>query len=481
MHTLFIKSILKLCAYLHTKSDHFKMQVTRHILFTIILLFSFSHTHSQNYTSYSGFKDDTILLSRMQKSMQQKFAKDSIEVTGEYKKKIQKFYREQLNFLNDMFVYRLIVTSVSANKYLDDIVNEIVKKNPVLQPLNPRPMLLRDWSPNAFTTGDGTIVFNLGLFTRMNNESQVAFVLCHELAHLYLGHRDKAINQYVNTVYSDDFQKELKKIKKDEYEKNKRLDALEKGIVFTSSRHSRQHESESDSMALVFMSNTFFDTHQSLTALALLDIIDENALEMENILKKHFSFPDFLFKENWLKKEQGFFGGSSKSEVDKKMADSLKTHPDCISRIKSLTPAVDKISVQNKLFPISETSFKQQQDTLKYEMIELLWRKEYISRALFEALQLLESRPGDIYLMGTVGACLNKIYTYQKEHRLGKIIDNPSPYIKKDYNTLLKFIEALRLDEIAGIAYHFLNNNARPLNTNERFEKALKDSKENFK
>lgn len=457
------------------------MKIHLHFLITGILLFFIYGVPAQNYTSYTGFKDDSILLSAMQKSMLKKFVSDSLSVTGEYKKPIQKMYREQRDFLNDMFVHRLIVSSASANRYLDAIVNEIVNKNPALLAFNPRPMLLRDWSPNAFTTGDGTIVFNLGLFTKVSNESQLAFVLCHELAHLYLGHRDKAIRQYVSTVYSDDFQKELKQIKRSAYEQNKKLDVLEKGISFTSSRHSRQHEAESDSMALVFMSNTLFDTHQALTTLALLDIIDQRAMDMESVLKKYFSFPGKPFNESWVRKEGGFFGGISKSEQDKKIADSLKTHPDCSMRIKLLEPAVNKIIKNNKLFPISEPDFIQQQDTLKYEMVEILLKKEYISRALFQALELMETKPLDPYLVTVVGSCLNKLYSHQKEHTLGKITDSPSPYIKKDYNTLLKFIETLRLNEISELAYLFLSSHAETGKLNNRFEKEFEESKNNFK
>ncbi|MEJ7627847.1 MAG: M48 family metalloprotease [Ferruginibacter sp.] len=447
-------------------------------LFFIFLL----QVQAQNYATYTGYTDDRKFLSGIQHKIQQEFVKDSLGVTGENKKYIQKKYRERRDFLMKMFEDSLIVSAESSNKYLALIVNEIVNKNPELQTLDYRPLFYRAWWPNASATGEGTLLFNTGLFYRMENESQVAFVLCHELAHQYLDHVEKSIKNYVNTVYDDEFQKELKKIKKLSYEKNKRLDELEKTITFSNRRHSREHEAEADAMALTFMSRTSFDTRQSLTALALLDTIDKIDLGMEDILRKHFTFPGFAFKDNWIKKESTFFGGAETVSIqDKKDIDSLKTHPDCKLRIKLLEPEVAKTTGNRTLYPINENTFKDQQAAFRYEIIETLYKKEYISRALFQSLELLQTQPGVPYLVSIVGGCLNKLYTHQKNHTRGTITDKPSPFIEKDYNVLLKFLEALRLDEIATLANHFLTVYSEPGKNNLRFEKELIESRDHIK
>jgi hypothetical protein len=75
---------------------------------------------------------------------------------------------------------------------------------------------------------------------------------------------------------------------------------------------------------------------------------------------------------------------------------------------------------------------------------------------------------------------MNKIYTNQKEHTLGKITDSPSPYHSKDYNSLLKFIEPLRLDEVAALAYYYAQHNKETAKKYSRFEKTLQESTTNF-
>ena len=47
---------------------------------------------------------------------------------------------------------------------------------------------------NSFTTDDGIILVNIGLLAQLENEAQLAFILCHEVAHFTESH---VINSYV--------------------------------------------------------------------------------------------------------------------------------------------------------------------------------------------------------------------------------------------------------------------------------------------
>lgn len=51
--------------------------------------------------------------------------------------------------------------------------------------------------PNAFATPDGMIMINLGLLTRCQSEDELAFVLAHEIAHIYKDHsRNNYLQKY---------------------------------------------------------------------------------------------------------------------------------------------------------------------------------------------------------------------------------------------------------------------------------------------
>jgi Zn-dependent protease with chaperone function len=182
----------------------------------------------------------------------------------------------------------------------------------------------------------------MGLFEKLDNESQAAFVLCHELSHFYLNHSENSIRKYVNTLNSKEVQQDLKRIKNSEFKKREELEKLVKNITFNSRRHSRDHEAEADSMAIEFMRNTKFDLHESLTTLALLDSIDTDTLKTDLCLKKMFNSKEYPFKNKWIAKEEGLLGGHAELNEDESLADSLKTHPDCKARIKILEHLVTK-------------------------------------------------------------------------------------------------------------------------------------------
>src|SRR5690606_19405430 len=107
-----------------------------------------------------------------------------------------------------------------------------------------------------YSMGDGSIAINAGLFVYLDNEAELIFILCHEIAHYYLDHTNSSIKKYVETVNSDEVQKELKRLSKTQYRVNQQLEELTKAFTFNSRRHSRERETEADRMAFQFMKNT---------------------------------------------------------------------------------------------------------------------------------------------------------------------------------------------------------------------------------
>jgi hypothetical protein len=93
---------------------------------------------------------------------------------------------------------------------------------------------------------------------------------------------------------------------------------------------------------------------------------------------------------------------------------------------------------------------------------------------------MLAFQPGQSYLIFNTGRCLNKLYTAQKNHTLGQMVDLPSPYNDKNYNTLLQFIQRVRLTDLAAFSYYFLQPYQSNLVTNEDALAALIESKDNF-
>ncbi len=373
-----------------------------------------------------------------------------------------------------------IITHPETQAYLTELANEIFRSNPQMDKREVRIFFSRSFYPNALSMGEGTILFNIGLFHRLKNESQAAFVLCHELAHYYLNHSNNNIHSYVSTVYSDEFQKKLKSIQKSGYGQNSQLEALAKNLMFKNRRHSREFEQAADSMALELLKNTKYDLRQALSCLALLDSSDKDKYGTEILLEQQFNFTSFPFKKSWLENDDLVFKDTN-TKGEKKEEDSLKTHPDCTIRIARLTdrvaeytnPGAQAFVVDGKKFTALTTSFD-------YEIIEHCFNAKKVSRALYFALQMLNEHPDDAYLNAMVGKCLNELYRAQKTHQLSKLVDLPNGDHESKYNAVLNLIQNLRLGEIAALSYHFLKQKEAQLSADDGFQQVFKVSKQHL-
>jgi hypothetical protein len=428
-------------------------------------------------------KDDSTTGVELISAITNSYKETVLKVNGRNSKQVVAIYDERFVFLKEKFTKGEIITGTKESGYLRKLVKKITEGNPFLGHLNIRPVFSRSFWPNASSIGEGTIIFNIGLFSRLDNEAQVVFILCHELAHLYLDHGNKAIHEYVNTVYSKEFQGKLKSIKKEEYGKREKFEKLTKELAFKNRRHGREHEYEADSMALVLMKNTMYDVGETLNCLSLLDTVDTDKYNNNLNLDKWFNFSSFPFKRRWLDSDEVIMISDPGNDHNhSKISDSLKTHPDCASRISALSDEVKRYSGPGrKKFIVDQGTFTVLKSKFDYEILEYCFRSLQISRCLFFSLEMLASFPQNAYLHAQAGRCLNNIYLYQKNQELSSIADLPSPQLGEKYNSLLNFIQNIRLDEIAGLAYFFLKENQDKFSDNEDFLYALIVSKGNFK
>lgn len=435
---------------------------------------------AQNSFNYMALQDDITLKKSLLEETQKRYASDVASLTGNNKKYLADIYKDRFKTVEKFYSDSLVITDVKTEQYLQSILAEIVNNNPLLKNMQMRVLFSRAYWPNAFCSGEGSIFFNIGLFNRLQNESQVAFVLCHELSHQYFNHSNEHIQQYVNTVYSDTFQRRLQQIKKTKYGKRQILEQTVSGISFSSHRHGREHEMQADSMAIEFLKNTHYNVNAAITCLALLDSVDDdkyNVLPRPDSLFNNTAYP---FQAGWIKPENGLFSHAVSSELTPEEKDSLKTHPDCSLRIQKLQSRVQQYATSDsKDFIVDDSAgFRQLQQTFDFEIVNYNYHSGSLSRSLYYSMQMLQSYPGNAYLITNIGRCFNKMYTAQKNHVLGTMVDAPSPLTEKKYNTFLQFLQRLRLNDIASINYYFLTSYTAQLSSHADFNKVYSESKQ---
>jgi Zn-dependent protease with chaperone function len=426
-----------------------------------LLLFLFTVTSigatAQLKPVYSFLKDDTVLKRNyFEKALQQKNSTVN-SLSKENKEDYTKIYENRFEEVRELLTSSRSITAPEADRYLKALVQKIILANPELKGSELRVVFSRDWWPNAYSLGEGTIAVNAGLLIFLDNEAELVFILCHELAHFHLNHSGNSIKKYVETVNSEELQKELKRLSREEYKVNEQLEKLTRSLVFDSRKHSRDHEAEADREGFRMMKNTGYDCHAIISALQLLDKTDDSSFFGILNIEKAFNFNEYPFKKKWVQKESAIF--SQLDETDSPLSliekDSLKTHPDCSKRILLLEDSINKMGSAGKLFQVNESFFKQLRKDLPAEITEECYNQRNLSRNLYYSLLFLqagENKPMAVY---SVARCLNELYQNQQQHKLGRTIDTENKRFPHDYNLLLRLLANLQLDEIASINYHF--------------------------
>ena len=445
------------------------------LLFSVITL----SCAAQLQPVYSFQKDDTILKKTY---YDRSIGKKEILLSLIDKKNAwdyKKIYEDHFTEIGKLWKSARTVTDPAAHGYLQSIVQKIISTNAELKKTDARIVFSRDWWPNAYSMGEGTIAINAGLMVFLDNEAELVFVLCHELAHYYLDHTTNAIKKYVETVNSEAFQQELKRLAKTEFGVNKQLEELSKSFAFSSRRHNRENEAAADRLAFSLMKKTGYDCNAIKTGLELLDKVDDSLLYKPLALQQVFHFNEYPFKKKWIQKESSIFSqlDENDSPLSSKEKDSLKTHPDCTKRISLLTDSLQSISVKGEKFLVNEKLFKQLKKDFFIEMTEQCYRDKNLSRNLYFSLLLLQSQENIPVAIYSVSRCLNQIYDYQKDHKLGSKIDAENKTYPEEYNNLLRMLGRLRLDEIASLNYNFCKQYVSQMKGYEGFEEQMNKAK----
>jgi len=457
-----------------------KQAIVRLTCLTILLIILNNFLFGQLQPVYRFQQDDTSLKRKYFKEAMTKKNKLVSHLGKENSKEYKEAYDGIFDIVEGLLLSSRTITDPEADSYIKSVTSRILSVNPELKHLDVRVVFTRDYPPNAYSIGDGTIAFNAGLFVYLDNEAEFAFALCHELAHYYLEHSKKRLDKLVRLKTSDSLEKELKKLSKQEYGVGAQLERMIRQLQFDIFRHSREGEEEADRIGLQFFKNTGYSGTAPITAMQLLDKIDDTSYFSPLQLAKVLSFPDYPFKDRWVKKESMIFGAMNLDEasgLSKKERDSLKTHPDCSRRLELLKASAATINGQH--FQINESLFRKFKTSFIPEIVEEVYRSGNVSFNLYLALRMLQDGQHKPLAIYSIARALNEIYQHQKDHKLGLIIETENRYYKEEYNLLLRMLYRLRLYEIAELNYHFCKQHENEMTGYEGFADEMKKAKTN--
>ena len=366
--------------------------------------------------------------------------------------------------------YRRVVDEASADVYnairysalLDPVLEPYVQRvfarilaaNPQL-PATTRLVLSRNPDPNARAAGNSTVLLNLGLLPRLENESQLAYILCHELAHIACHHLETGLRERLLALHSKQLKEEFRRIINSEYNINSQVKTLALGFSLNTNYHQRRFEKQADSVGFVLLGRTRYDTPQAYRTLQLLDVIDQPEDPRPLPLRSYFSCAEFPrpFGDAPARPASIFTVKAAEKTV-LETTDTLKSHPDCGKRMRYVQAlAGGRVAAGPQ--PAGPPEFDRIRRLSRLELVQSWFDYECYDHALFEALQQLGPDPANAYLRGMVQLSLFELREHLQHHTYSEVVSNISPRQDAGFNALLSALQDLRLDDFRGLSVCF--------------------------
>jgi hypothetical protein len=228
---------------------------------------------------------------------------------------------------------------------------------------------------NAFATPQGIIYITVGLWGQIENESQLAFILAHEITHILEKHGQ------VRYQYSKHM------IKKGKFG-NENLSELFK--------YTKEHELEADKAGVKLATSAGYDANALLGTYQVLlysylpiDEMPVNYTWLEN--------EKFKVTEKYIKKELKPISAEEDEE------DEFRTHPNVKNR-KSAVEGIIKSLKNNEGLTYqcgTEAEFKKVQDLARFEMMNIYIRNAQYISGLYHNLVLSQKYPNNDFLAKT--------------------------------------------------------------------------------
>lgn len=374
-------------------------------------------------------------------------------VRGELNKHLEDFR----TFFVKTFDRGRYLYDTAFNEKVNEIYAEISQNNPKV-PKDLQVLVSRDISLNAFCLINGTLVVNMGAIGYLENEDQLAGILCHEIAHKLLEHSENNIVQTVSEKYSSVSRKENRNLRRQKYNRQKLAFSVLKEKLFNKSRNNREQELEADSLGFLLVKNTGYRPNEFLRALELsleFDTIKPADLDV-SVYKKVFDLPDQPFDDNWLEQED--FSQYDYVFEEKISLDSLSTHPEIQDRIEKLKNNFTELKDW-------ETNDKELENATDYQKLRMVAKKEQVPSLFYDkkygfSIYLSLYRIQEGYMVDFhkkwLGKAFIEMYRARQDYMANKYLERIDPENQSEsYQQFINFMWNLQLEEMKTIGEHY--------------------------
>jgi len=362
-------------------------------LFMLIQMFAFS----QDFDFYEEIKSSGSMPADFVTLLSEKYKQDQVLIDENNKrrdKKIQKqFYLESNFSMNEIIYTGNVLFNDPISIYLNSIYEKIKLGNSQLNNENIRFYTSKSTIINAFTTHAGIIFFNIGLLAKVQTEDEIAYIMCHEIAHYLKKHN---IKQY---TFNEELESRGGVFRKYGWEEK----------MFSKANYSQQHEMEADALGLELYVNTDYNPSASVDAL-------NNLMTYQLPFESSSEFSKSVFEDHLISFDSIYIPPIDSILIKEYENDNeLSTHPEIQTRVDTIAKILDKLGIASN----KESVTNQIQNVAQFEMCHLYLEKGMFYHAIFCTLALLDKNSSSHYLNTLLCKCmysLSQCLTFGEYH-----------------------------------------------------------------
>lgn len=299
--------------------------------------------------------------------------------------------------LNEMMVNGRVLFGDPMTNYLNDIVGNLVEGNRELN-TNIKVYTYRSSVPNAFMTINGNLFVTTGLLAQVQNETEIALIMAHEIGH------------HANDDLKRGFQNELNTSK---------IATSQDFFNSTTYDYSRELELEADLYGLNLLVES--GVYNPEEALSLFDVLlfaylpyDEIPFDFNMLLPEGINAPDdFIIRK------------ANPITAFEDYDDSESTHPNIKARKGEYVEALLEMESPGELpiNPLGDARFNEIQKIARENVLRQdLMHRNYI-RAIYNGFLMTrhDSTPNES-ISASIGFALHALSRYKKEEMYSDVV-----------------------------------------------------------
>lgn len=329
---------------------------------------------------------------------------DNLSNNGNIEKNIQKKdltnYAELVSYgKSNLFKSGQIYLSWNEMEvYLNQILDKLLENNKK----NCKIYIVRNPNYNAFAIHDGSLFVNIGLLADVYNESSLAIIISHEIAHYLKNHVKK---QYFENV--------------DSYSKKNR-NKFE--LKLQNAHKSREDECEADSIGFELSFDAGYDLRYGLN--------NFNHFLIEELIQEDKRIKDMTKTNNSLSPD------TSKNNIETVLNQLLSSHPVAEARINALKRILkikkEQHNTSGNEFLISKSQFYILQEKARKEVLYLHIKNNEYDECIKRAFEYyIQSPDDDLYIYYLLEGIRRKLYVNKSVSDEGFLTEGFEAYFNK--------------------------------------------------